>query len=123
MLKTKRNLKPLLVAGDVYRPAAIDQLKILGDKIGVPVYAETDVKDAIGIATRGVAHAKANGMQVVIIDTAGRFAVDEEMMREIESIKRETQPDETLLLSMGWLQDKMRSIPPKLSTSDRTLTA
>ena len=98
MLKTKRNLKPLLVAGDVYRPAAIDQLKILCDKIGVPVYAETDVKGAVGIATRGVAHAKANGMQVVIIDTAGRLAVDEEMMREIESIKRETQPDETLFV-------------------------
>lgn len=98
MLKTKRNLKPLLVAGDVYRPAAIDQLKILGEKIGVPVYAETDVKDAVGIATRGLAYAKANGMQVVIIDTAGRLAVDEEMMHEIETIKSQTNPNETLFV-------------------------
>lgn len=98
MLKTKRSKKVLLVAGDVYRPAAGEQLRILGEKIGVDVYREPDIKDAVGIAQRGVVYAQKNGHNVVIIDTAGRLAVDEEMMREIEAIKRETQPQETLFV-------------------------
>src|SRR5690349_7677451 len=78
-LKTQKNKKPLLVAGDVYRPAAIDQLQVLGGQIGVPVFADLQSKDPVGIALAGIAEAKKNGNNVVIIDTAGRLAIDEQM--------------------------------------------
>lgn len=97
-LKSKRQKKALLVACDVYRPAAIDQLKIMGAKVGAEVYSETDVKDAVGIAQRGIEYAREKGYQAVIIDTAGRLAVDEQMMNEIEAIKRETNPNEILFV-------------------------
>ncbi len=97
-LKAEKNMKPLLVAGDVYRPAAIDQLKVLADTIGVPVYTEDGVKDPVGIAKRGVEYAKANGHDLVIVDTAGRLAVDEQMMDEIEAIKNAIDPGEILFV-------------------------
>lgn len=97
-LKTKRSKNPLLVAGDVYRPAAVDQLKVLGEQIGIDVYAEPGVTDPVGIAQRGVAHAKQNGHNVVIIDTAGRLAVDEMMMNEIAAVKKAIQPQEILFV-------------------------
>ena len=98
LLKTKRNKKPLLVAGDVYRPAAIDQLKVLGEQIGVPVYTEPDNKKPVEIAKNGVKHAKEYGYDVVLIDTAGRLAVDEEMMTEIGNIKEAVNPHEILFV-------------------------
>ena len=98
LLKTKRNKKPLLVAGDVYRPAAIDQLKVLGEQIGVPVYTEPDNKKPVEIAKNGVKHAKEYGYDVVIVDTAGRLAVDEEMMTEIGNIKEAVNPHEILFV-------------------------
>ena len=98
LLKTKRNKKPLLVAGDVYRPAAIDQLKVLGEQIGVPVYTEPDSKKPVEIAKNGVKHAKEYGYDVVLIDTAGRLAVDEEMMTEIGNIKEAVNPHEILFV-------------------------
>jgi signal recognition particle subunit SRP54 len=98
LLKTKRNKKPLLVAGDVYRPAAIDQLKVLGEQIGVPVYTEPDSKKPVEIAKNGVKHAKEYGYDVVLIDTAGRLAVDEEMMTEIGNIKDAVSPHEILFV-------------------------
>ena len=88
----------MLVACDVYRPAAIDQLKVLGEQIGVPVYAEPDNKNPVEIALRGIELAKSQGKNVVIIDTAGRLAVDEEMMAEIEKIKKAINPAETLFV-------------------------
>lgn len=94
----KQGRRPLLVAVDVYRPAAIKQLQILGEQIGVPVYAEPDSKDVVGIATAGVAHAKAHGNDVVIVDTAGRLHVDDELMAEIENLKKALEPDEILLV-------------------------
>ncbi len=97
-LRYKKNHKPLLVACDVYRPAAVDQLTVLGEQIGVPVYKETDSKDPVQIARNAVAYAKAHSHDVVIVDTAGRLAVDEEMMREISALKRELQPTETLFV-------------------------
>jgi signal recognition particle subunit SRP54 len=97
-LKTKRGKNPLLVAGDVYRPAAIDQLKVLGEQIGVEVYAEPDVKDPVAISKRGIDHAKKNGYSIVIIDTAGRLAVDEAMMNEIAAVKAAVRPDEILFV-------------------------
>jgi signal recognition particle subunit SRP54 len=97
-LKTKKGKNPLLVACDVYRPAAVDQLKVLGEQIGVEVYAEPDVKDPVGIAKRAVAHAKQNGHSVVIIDTAGRLAIDEVMMKEIAEVKKAVNPDEILFV-------------------------
>jgi signal recognition particle subunit SRP54 len=97
-LKTQKNKKPLLVAGDVYRPAAIDQLKVLGEQIGIPVYANLESKDPIGIAKEGIAQAKQNGNNVVIIDTAGRLSIDEAMMREIEQVKAATNPHEILFV-------------------------
>lgn len=96
--KTKKNKKPLLAACDVYRPAAIEQLRVLGDQIGVPVYVELDCKDPVKIAQDAIHEAKAKGYDLVIIDTAGRLAVDEEMMQEIASIKEAIQPDETLFV-------------------------
>ncbi|MBL4655443.1 MAG: signal recognition particle receptor subunit alpha, partial [Bacteroidia bacterium] len=86
-LKNKKARKPLLIAGDVYRPAAIDQLKILGEQIEVPVYTEEGNQDPVVIAQNGIKQAKANGNDVVIIDTAGRLAIDEQMMNEISSIR------------------------------------
>ena len=90
--------KPMLVAGDVYRPAAIEQLRVLAGQLDVPVFFDLDSKDPVSIARRGVAEAMGQGCDVVIIDTAGRLAVDEEMMREIEEIKRAIRPSETLFV-------------------------
>lgn len=98
LLKTKRNKKVLLVAGDVYRPAAIDQLKVLGEQIGVEVFTEEGSREPVKIAKSGVKHAKEYGYQVVIVDTAGRLAIDEEMMHEIAAIKESIRPGETLFV-------------------------
>lgn len=98
MLKLKRNKKPLLVACDVYRPAAIDQLKVLGGQIEIPVYSEPDSKNPVQIAQHAVLEAKSKGYDVVIIDTAGRLAIDEQMMQEIAAIKEAVKPDETLFV-------------------------
>ncbi|MGZ3765492.1 MAG: signal recognition particle protein [Mucilaginibacter sp.] len=97
-LKTQKNKKPLLVAGDVYRPAAIEQLKVLGEQIGIPVYANMESKDPIAIAREGLALAKQNGNNVVIIDTAGRLSIDEAMMVEIEQVKAAVNPHEILFV-------------------------
>ncbi|MBT8280040.1 MAG: signal recognition particle protein [Muriicola sp.] len=97
-LKTKKTKYPLLVACDVYRPAAIDQLHVVGDQIGVPVYSDKENSDPVAIAKAGIAHAKANGQNVVIIDTAGRLAVDERMMTEISDIRKAVEPQETLFV-------------------------
>ncbi len=97
-LKKKRNRSPLLVACDVYRPAAIDQLKVLGEAIGVPVYSEPDSKDPVQIALNAIKEAKAKSYNLVIIDTAGRLAVDEAMMKEIAAIKEAVNPTETLFV-------------------------
>ncbi len=98
MLKTKRSKKPLLVACDVYRPAAIEQIKVLGEQINVPVYSEDGNKNPVQIAQNGIKHAKTYGYDVVIVDTAGRLAVDEEMMNEIENIKKAINPQEILFV-------------------------
>lgn len=98
MLKSKKGKNPLLVAGDVYRPAAIEQLKILGEQIGVPVYFEEGNKNPVQIAQNGIKQAKQNGNDLVIIDTAGRLAIDEEMMKEITAIKDAVKPDEILFV-------------------------
>jgi signal recognition particle subunit SRP54 len=97
-LKTKKSKHPLLVACDVYRPAAIDQLHVVGEQIGVPVYSDRDQKDPVAIALAGIAEAKRQGKNVVIIDTAGRLAVDEEMMKEIAAIHSAIKPSETLFV-------------------------
>jgi len=97
-LKTKKSKKPLLVACDIYRPAAIDQLHIVGEQINVDVYSDRGNTDAVAIAKAGVAHAKANGHNVVIVDTAGRLAVDEEMMTEISNVHKAIEPQETLFV-------------------------
>ncbi|HAL83721.1 MAG TPA: signal recognition particle protein [Mucilaginibacter sp.] len=97
-LKTQKNKKPLLIADDIYRPAAIEQLQVLGGQIGVPVYANLESKDPIAIAREGIALAKQNGNNVVIIDTAGRLSVDEAMMREIEQVKDAVKPHEILFV-------------------------
>ncbi len=98
MLKTKRGRNVMLVAGDVYRPAAISQLQTLGEQIGVPVYAELGNGNPVQIAKNAIRDAKLKGVNVVIVDTAGRLAVDEQMMDEIASLKRELQPQETLFV-------------------------
>lgn len=98
MLKNKQHKNPLLVACDVYRPAAIEQLKVVGTQVGVPVYSEPDNKNVIEIAGNAIKEAKAKGHDVVIIDTAGRLAVDEEMMNEIETLKNAVNPSETLFV-------------------------
>lgn len=98
LLKSKRSKNPLLVAGDVYRPAAIEQLKVLGEQISVPVYTEEDNKNPVKIAREAIRHAKREGLDVVIIDTAGRLAIDEDMMNEISSIKKEVNPGEILFV-------------------------
>ncbi len=98
MLKTKQHRNPLLVACDVYRPAAIDQLKVVGSQIDVPVYTEPENKNVNEIALHAIQEAKAKGYDTVIIDTAGRLAVDEQMMDEIASLKETVKPDETLFV-------------------------
>jgi len=97
-LKTQKGKKPLLVACDVYRPAAIDQLQVVGGQIGIPVYVNLESKDPISIAKEGIAQAKANGNNIIIIDTAGRLAVDEGMMNEIAALKNSTHPQEILFV-------------------------
>ena len=98
MLKAKKAKNVMLVAGDVYRPAAISQLQTLGQQIGVPVYTEEGSKNPVQIAQNAIKEAKLKGVNVVIVDTAGRLAVDEEMMNEIAALKRELQPHETLFV-------------------------
>jgi len=97
-LKTKKGKKVLLVAGDVYRPAAIEQLKVLGEQVGVEVFTEDGSKDPVSIAKKAIAHAKQSSKNVVIIDTAGRLAVDEMMMNEIAAIKKNVDPHEILFV-------------------------
>lgn len=97
-LKSKRGRQPLLVAGDVYRPAAIEQLKIIGDQAGIPVYTEEGMLDPVSIAKNGIRHARQQGYDLVIVDTAGRLAVDEEMMQEIAAIKSAIDPEEILFV-------------------------
>jgi len=98
LLKSKRGKQPLLVACDVYRPAAIEQLKVLGEQLGVPVYSEPDSKNPVSIAEAAIKFAKQHGNDVVIVDTAGRLAIDEAMMNEIASIKKAIQPHEILFV-------------------------
>ena len=98
MLKTKNHKKPLLVACDVYRPAAIEQLKVVGESVGVPVYSEPENKNVVEIANNAIREAKAKACDVVIIDTAGRLATDEEMMNEIATLKEAVNPSETLFV-------------------------
>jgi signal recognition particle subunit SRP54 len=97
-LKSKKGKQPMLVAGDVYRPAAINQLQVLGEQIGVEVYTEEGSKDPVKIAKNSIKYARDKGYNVVIVDTAGRLAVDEEMMNEISSIKEHISPHETLFV-------------------------
>ena len=97
-LKTKKNRQAILIACDVYRPAAIEQLKVLGEQIRVPVYAEDGNRNPVQIAENGIAFAKTRGFNVVIVDTAGRLAIDEEMMTEIAAIKAGVNPQETLFV-------------------------
>ncbi len=97
-LRKKHNRKPLLVACDIYRPAAIEQIKVLGEQIQVPVYSEEDNKDPVKIAQNAIKFAKQNGLDTVIIDTAGRLAIDQEMMDEISRIKKAINPSETLFV-------------------------
>ena len=98
LLKERQHKSPLLVACDVYRPAAIQQLHVVGESVDVPVYSEPDNKNVVEIANNAIREAKAKNYNVVIIDTAGRLAVDEEMMNEIETLKNAIQPDETLFV-------------------------
>ena len=98
LLKTKKNKKPLLAACDVYRPAAIEQLRVVGEQVGVPVYMELENKNPVEIAMNAIREARAKGNDVVIVDTAGRLAIDEQMMKEIAAIKSAIQPDETLFV-------------------------
>ena len=97
-LKNKKSKKPLLVGCDIYRPAAIDQLHVVGEQIGVEVYSDRESKDPVAIAKAGIAHAKSNGHNVVIVDTAGRLAIDEDMMAEIANIHKAVKPQETLFV-------------------------
>ncbi len=97
-LKTKKGLSPLLVAGDIYRPAAIDQLKVLGEQIGVDVYSEPENKNAVSIAANAIKEAKSRNKNIVIIDTAGRLAIDEAMMTEVADIKSAVNPQEILFV-------------------------
>lgn len=97
-LKTKKGKKPLLVACDIYRPAAIDQLHVLGDQLGVEVFSNKEEKNPVTIATAAIQYAKSNGFNVVIVDTAGRLAIDEKMMNEIAEVKTAIKPSETLFV-------------------------
>jgi signal recognition particle subunit SRP54 len=98
LLKKKKGKNPLLVAGDVYRPAAIEQLKVMAEQVGVSVYTEEDNKDPVKISKAALKHAKNNAHDLVIIDTAGRLAIDQEMMKEISNIKKAVDPDEILFV-------------------------
>lgn len=98
LLKNKRGKNPLLVACDVYRPAAIEQLKVLGDQLGVPVYTDLESKNPVAIAEAAIKQAKQNGNDIVIVDTAGRLAIDEMMMQEIAAIRKALQPQEILFV-------------------------
>ena len=98
LLKTKKNKKPLLAACDVYRPAAIEQLRVVGEQVGVPVYMELENKNPVEIAMNAIREARAKGNDVVIVDTAGRLAIDEQMMNEISNLKNHLRPDETLFV-------------------------
>ena len=98
LLKNKRSKSPILVAGDVYRPAAINQLQVLGEQISVPVYTEEGNNDPVKIAQKAIKHAKEKGYDVVIIDTAGRLAIDEQMMNEIAAVKKAVDPSEILFV-------------------------
>ena len=98
LMKNKRSKKPLLVAGDVYRPAAIEQLKVLGEQIQVPVYTEEGNKNPVQIAQNAIKQARQDGNDLVIIDTAGRLAIDEQMMQEIKAIKDAVNPQEILFV-------------------------
>ena len=97
-LKTKKGKTPMLVAGDVYRPAAIDQLHVLGEQIGVEVWSDKENKNPVDIAKKAIAEAKQKGFNTVIIDTAGRLAVDQQMMNEIEAVKKAVSPNEILFV-------------------------
>jgi signal recognition particle subunit SRP54 len=97
-LKTKQGRNPFLVAGDIYRPAAIDQLHVIGDQVNTPVFSDKESKDAVDIVKRGISEARSKGHNVVIVDTAGRLAIDEQMMDEIERIKKAISPSETLFV-------------------------
>ena len=97
-LKSKRGRNPLLVACDVYRPAAIDQLHVLGEQLGIEVFSDRDEKDPVKIAQKAIVYARSNGFNTVIVDTAGRLAIDEEMMKEIAAVKKAIQPSETLFV-------------------------
>jgi signal recognition particle subunit SRP54 len=97
-LKNKKGKRPLLVACDVYRPAAINQLQVLGEQLGIPVFADIESKNPVDIATRAIKQAKENHNNVVIIDTAGRLAIDEVMMDEIAAVKSAINPDEILFV-------------------------
>ena len=97
-LKTKKGKSPLLVAADIYRPAAIEQLKVLGEQINVDVYSEPENKDAVAIAQNAIKEAKAKNKNVIIIDTAGRLAIDEVMMTEVANIKNAVNPKEILFV-------------------------
>ena len=98
MLKTKRNRKPLLAACDVYRPAAVEQLRVLAEQIGVPIYMELDNQDPVKIVQNAIIEARSKGYDTVIVDTAGRLAIDEKLMQEIAAIKEAITPDETLFV-------------------------
>jgi signal recognition particle subunit SRP54 len=98
LMKTKKGKKPLLVACDIYRPAAIDQLHVVGESIGVEVYSERENKNAVSIATNALNYAKQNGFNVMIVDTAGRLAIDEQMMAEIQDVKEAIKPSEILFV-------------------------
>ena len=98
LLKTKRHKKPLLVAADVYRPAAIEQLKTIGEQLNIPVFSQEDNKNPVKIAENAVKYAKETGFDVIIIDTAGRLAIDEQMMNEIAAIKKAVSPHEILFV-------------------------
>jgi signal recognition particle subunit SRP54 len=97
-LKEQKNLKPMLVACDVYRPAAIDQLSVLAESVKVPIYKEVDNKNPMQIAKNAIAAAKAGGQNILIVDTAGRLAVDEAMMDEVAAIRDTINPSETLFV-------------------------
>src|SRR5678815_5121888 len=95
-LKTKKGLSPMLVAADIYRPAAMEQLRVLGDQIGIDVHIELESKDAVAIAQNAIKEARSKNKNVVIIDTAGRLAIDEAMMTEVSNIKNAVNPQEIL---------------------------
>ncbi|MCD6332059.1 MAG: signal recognition particle protein [Bacteroidales bacterium] len=97
-LHKKRGKNPLLIAGDVYRPAAIEQLQVIGEQADIAVYTEEGLKDPVALAKNGIRHARKHGFDLVIIDTAGRLAIDEEMMKEITAIKKAVDPEETLFV-------------------------